>query len=103
MLRDMFSDVLEPSIKVGSQQRYTVTVSVIVHTAFVAAVMIIPLIATDVLPTPPTMTVFVSTPVLPPPPPPPPRREGPEAARRPDQRPSMAPLQAPSGHLTGND
>ena len=95
MVRDMFSDVREPSIKAGSQQRYTVAMSVIVHTAIIAAVMIIPLVATDVLPTPPVMTVFVSTPVPPSLPPPAPPVQT-VAARRPEQDPSLAPLEAPS-------
>jgi len=95
MVRDMFSDVREPSIKLGSQQRYTVAMSVIVHTAIIAAVMIIPLVATDVLPTPPMMTVFVSTPVPPSPPPSPPPVQT-VATRRPEQDSSLAPLEAPS-------
>jgi hypothetical protein len=48
----MFGDVVEPSIKVGSKKWYTVPVSIIVHTALLAAVVIIPLMAADVLPRP---------------------------------------------------
>ena len=53
MPRDMFGDVVDPSIKVGSRSRYTVPLSIVVHTALLAAVIIIPLMAADVLPTPP--------------------------------------------------
>ena len=53
MPRDMFGDVVEPSIKVGSKEWYTVPLSIIVHTAIIGAVVIIPLMAADVLPTPP--------------------------------------------------
>jgi hypothetical protein len=60
--RDMFGDIVEPSIKVGSQKWYTVPVSVIVHTVIIAAVVIIPLMAADVLPTPPSMMAFVAAP-----------------------------------------
>src|SRR6266853_1692466 len=67
----MFGDVVEPSIKVGSQKWYTVPLSIIVHTAIIAAVIIIPLMAADVLPTPPSMMAFVAAPPPPPPPPPP--------------------------------
>ena len=35
MPRDMFGDVVEPSIKVGSQKWYTVPLSIIVHTVII--------------------------------------------------------------------
>jgi TonB family protein len=69
--RDMFGDVVDPSIKVGSKKWYTVPLSIIAHVVIFAAVIIIPLMATDVLPTPPTMMAFVGAPPPPPPPPPP--------------------------------
>ena len=52
---EMFGDVVEPSIKVGSQKWYTVPLSIVVHTALIGAVIIIPLMAADVLPSPPNM------------------------------------------------
>ncbi len=94
MLRDMFSDVRQPSIVVGSKKRYTVAMSIAVHTAIVAAAMIIPLVATDVLPTPPIVTVFLSAPV-PPPPPPPPVTNVSTATH--DEGAPAVPMQAPSG------
>ena len=45
MPRDMFGDVVDPWIKVGSQKWYTVPLSIAVHTAVIAAVVIIPLMA----------------------------------------------------------
>ena len=33
----MFRDVVEPTIKVGSQKWYTIPLSIIVHTALIAA------------------------------------------------------------------
>jgi len=66
----MFGDVVTPSIKVGSQKWYTVPLSIIAHVAIFAAIIIIPLMATDVLPTPPAMMSFVAAPPPPPPPPP---------------------------------
>jgi len=93
----MFGDVVEPSIKVGSQKWYTVPVSIIVHTAIIGAVIIIPLMAADVLPTPPSMMAFVAAP--PPPPPPPPPAPPPPAAAAPkpqmDVNPAAAPVEAP--------
>src|SRR5919201_799707 len=68
----MFGDIVEPSIKVGSKKWYTVPLSIIAHTAIIAALIIIPLMATDVLPTPTSMMAFVAAPPPPPPPPPPP-------------------------------
>ena len=50
MARDMFGDIVEPSIKVGSKKWYTVPLSIIAHTVIIGAVVIIPLMAADVLP-----------------------------------------------------
>src|SRR3954453_21820476 len=94
----MFGDVVEPSIKVGSQKWYTVPLSIIVHTAIIAAVVIIPLMAADVLPTPPSMMAFVAAPPPPPhPPPPPPPPPAAAAAPKPvmDVNPNAAPVEAP--------
>src|SRR5712672_500926 len=64
----MFGDVVEPSIKVGSQKWYTVPLSIVVHTGIIGAVIIIPLMAADVLPSPPNMmNAFVAAPPPPPP------------------------------------
>ena len=38
MPRDMFGDVVDPSIKVGGQKWYTVPLSILVHTVLIAAV-----------------------------------------------------------------
>ncbi|MEQ1759868.1 MAG: hypothetical protein ABL986_16245, partial [Vicinamibacterales bacterium] len=51
----MFGDIVDPSVKVGSQQWYTVPLSIVVHTAVILAMIIIPLMATGNLPTPPSM------------------------------------------------
>ena len=71
MPHEMFSDVVDPSIKLGSRKWYTVPLSIAVHTVLIAAVIIIPLMATDVLPPIPTMVAFVTAAPPPPPPPPP--------------------------------
>ena len=57
MPRDMFGDIVEPSIKVGSQKWYTIPLSIVVHTVIIAALIIIPLMAFDALPTPPAIAV----------------------------------------------
>jgi TonB family protein len=69
----MFGDIVDPSIKVGSQKWYTVPLSIIVHTAIIGGVVIIPLLAFDAIPTPATMMdAFIAAAPPPPPPPPPP-------------------------------
>jgi hypothetical protein len=54
----MFGDVVDPSIKVGSKKWYTVPLSIAVHVFVFAAIIIIPLVATDVLPTPPSILLL---------------------------------------------
>ncbi|MEI6670303.1 MAG: hypothetical protein WCP29_19330, partial [Acidobacteriota bacterium] len=60
MPRDMFGDVTNPSITLGSRKWYTVPLSILVHTLLIALVVIIPLMAADILPTVPTMMGFVA-------------------------------------------
>ena len=64
MPRDMFGDVVEPSIKIGSKKWYTVPLSIATHTVIIGAVIIIPLMAADVLPAPPVMTLAPLEPVI---------------------------------------
>jgi protein TonB len=92
-MRDMFIDVREPSITLGTQKRYTVVGSVIVHSAIIAAVIIAPLVATDVLPAPPVTTIFVS-PAIPTAPAPPRILARRTTVERPDA--SLAPVRPPS-------
>jgi periplasmic protein TonB len=92
----MFGDVVDPSIKLGSQKWYTVPLSIIAHVVLFAAVIIIPLMATDVLPTPPSMMAFVGAPPTPPPPPPPPPSAAPPPKTpTPVANPNAAPIEAP--------
>src|SRR5215213_10183925 len=91
----MFGDVVDPSIKVGSQKWYTVPLSIAVHTAVIAAVVIIPLMAAPMLPGVPQMMAFVAAAPPPPPPPPPPPQQA--AAPKPvvESNPTAAPVEAP--------
>ncbi len=73
MPRDMFGDVANPSVRVGTQQWYTVPVSILAHVVVIGAFVVIPLLATDMLPTPQSVMAFAVAPPPPPPPPPPPR------------------------------
>jgi periplasmic protein TonB len=94
--RDMFGDVVDPSIKLGSQAWYTVPLSILAHVVLFGAVIIIPLMAADVLPTPDTMMAFAAPPPPPPPPPPPaPATAPPKVTPTPVTNPNAAPTEAP--------
>jgi protein TonB len=97
MPRDLFGDVAHPSMGLGSRKWYTLPLSLVLHTAVVAAVVIVPLMAADVLPTPSTVMAFV---VGTPAPPVPPQAPIARAAARPallQANAAAAPLEAPSG------
>ena len=70
MPRDLFGDVVDPSIKVGTRKWYTVPVSFAVHTLVILVLIVVPLLATGTLPLPvdPTVFISVSPPELPKPP-----------------------------------
>ncbi len=87
MPRDLFNDVVNPSIKIGSKRWYSVPLSILVHTLLIAAVVIVPLMAADILPTPPAMMAFVS------PPPPPQAAQAPKPVM--EVNPNAAPVEAP--------
>ena len=72
MPRDLFGDVSDPSVRVGSRKWYTVPLSLLAHSIVLLLVVVIPLVATAVLPDPrSTLPNFVPLvePILPPPPP----------------------------------
>ena len=100
MPREIFGEVSSPSVKLGSQARYTVPLSIAVHVALFATIIIVPLLAADVLPTAPTvMQVIVPRDAAPPPPPPPPPPAGARSAGPSAERPTAtppAPATAPS-------
>ena len=61
MAREMFGDVVKPSITVGSKQWYTLPLSILAHVAVIGVLIVIPLLAADVLPTPPISPATVAT------------------------------------------
>ena len=72
MPRDLFGDVSDPSVRVGSRKWYTVPLSLLAHSIVLLLVVVIPLVATAALPDPrSTLPNFVPLvePILPPPPP----------------------------------
>ena len=56
MPRDMFGDVVDPSIQVGTKQWYTVPLSILAHFVVLFLLVVIPLLATDSLPDVPSMS-----------------------------------------------
>jgi protein TonB len=106
--REIFGDVVNPSPRLGSQSRYTLPLSIAAHAVIAAAVVIAPLMATDVLPTPRTVVgAFTAGAELPEPPPPPAARAGSSKAPSAPVPVSVAPASAPSSisaapETTGN-
>lgn len=90
MPRDLFEDVTVPSVRVGSQSRYSVPLSLLAHIVVLVAVLLVPLMATGVLPSPPSMRIVLITPTLPDLPSPPPPR-----VTQPVQPSAVAPDAAP--------
>lgn len=72
MPRQLFDEVTHPTVQVGSRSRYTVLVSMVVHALVAGGVVIVPLMATDVLPSPHRVIGAFATGRAAPPPPPPP-------------------------------
>ena len=70
MPRDLFGDVVDPSIRVGTRRWYTVPVSFAIHTLVLAVLVVVPLLATGTLPLPidPTVFIALTPPELPKPP-----------------------------------
>jgi len=94
MPRDLFGDVTRPSISIGNRKWYTLPVSLLSHSAIVVAVIVIPLLATDVLPQP-WEKIHFDFPVTPPPPPPPPPIQPRNQPVEPPADPGVAPRTIP--------
>jgi protein TonB len=96
MPRDLFGDVTHPSISIGNRKWYTLPLSLFSHSAIVAILIALPILAPAVMP-----SVFADddmeyvTRLLPPPPPPPVIREF-EMVKHPPIS-DGAPIEAPKG------
>ena len=93
MPRDLFGDVSDPSVRVGSRKWYTVPLSLFVHTVVLLLVVVIPLVATGALPDPRRIPE-VFTIIEPELPEMPPVRRAPETVRPPSD-PNAAPTHIP--------
>lgn len=94
MPQDIFRDVTRPPAGLGSQAWYTVPLSILTHAAIVAILVLVPLVATDVVPMPSPGMIVMAAPPPPEPPPPPAARPSPSAPSQP-AAPSN-PLAAPT-------
>jgi periplasmic protein TonB len=92
MPRDLFGDVTDPSVKVGSRKWYAVPVSLAFHTVAVLIVFIVPLMATGALPVPHAAVIFVPVALAPLPAPPPVHRAD---APKPAVNKHAAPIETP--------
>lgn len=100
MPRDLFGDVTRPSISIGNRKWYTVPVSLLSHSAIVAAIVALPILAPALMPEiDANDTVFMPiTPVIPPPPPLPAK----PVPHDPVEKVNVAPTSAPEGFTPEN-
>lgn len=95
MPREIFSDVVDSSVKLGTKRWYTIPLSIVTHTIALAALIVVPLLATDMLPTPQSIVTFMVAPPAPSTLPPPPSTELPAPPIEADINPAFAPVVAP--------
>ncbi|HUE87344.1 MAG TPA: energy transducer TonB [Vicinamibacterales bacterium] len=93
MPRELFGDVTDPSITLGTRKWYSVPLSFLVHALVISVLVITPLLATGALPLPDSGPTFVHIEPPPLPQPPPVRAVTPAAA--PAVSPDAAPVVAP--------
>ena len=97
MAREIFGEVVNPGRALGSQSRYTVTMSIVAHVAVGAAIVIAPLLAADTVPAPRTVIgAFTARAALPEPPPPPMARAGVSKANPAPVQPRVSSLDVPT-------
>lgn len=98
MTRDLFGDVVERANSIGQGRWYTVPLSVASHLVLVVALIVVPLTATGLFPTPQSVLVFAMAAPAPPAPPPPDLAAVPvPTTRTPSLDVNAAPLAAPDG------
>ena len=83
MPREIFGHVTEPPVSLGSRKWYTVPLSLAAHVAAIVPIVLVPLLASDVLPPLRDYDVFVVAPPAPPEPPAPPRPVQPKQPQAP--------------------
>jgi protein TonB len=97
MADGMFESVVKAPAAVSGKRAYSVPLSIAVHTGLVITLLILPILAPGVLPTPPAVLAFIAGPSSPlPPPPPAPRTSDPRVQSTRNSNPDAAPVDAPS-------
>jgi periplasmic protein TonB len=96
MPRELFGEVSNPRVEIGSRSRYTLPVSIALHVVILGIVLLAPLMAPTLVPTPASVMIFAAPapPPSPPPPPPAPAAE-PMRAAAVAPREGAAPISAP--------
>lgn len=93
----MFGDVVSPSVQLASRKGYTLPLSIVIHSSIAAALVIVPLMATAVLPTPYEAVTFRIVDIsLPSPPPAPPSGHATPQRSVPSVNPDAAPVEPPA-------
>jgi protein TonB len=96
MPHEMFHEVTDHSVTVSGARGYTLPLSILAHALILAAVIVVPLLAIDVLPVPPTVLSFIAAvPAAPPLPAAPPRRIARPDPVAPTGHPETFPVVAP--------
>src|SRR5688572_6284379 len=94
MSQDLFHDVTDRRPSATGAQGGTLAVSIVAHALVLAAVIVVPLLATDALPMPSkAIDAFIGD--APPPPLPPPPAVARTHAVAPESRPDVAPVEPP--------
>jgi protein TonB len=94
MPRDLFGDVVDPSVKFATGKWYTVPLSFVAHTSVIGVLIVAPLVATGALPMPDSGPMVIDLAPPPLPQPPPPKRAAPVNPQQ--ANPHAAPIVAPA-------
>lgn len=97
MPRDLFGAVTDPPAHIGTRSRFTLPLSLAAHAVALAVLIVVPLVATDVLPLPNEIVGVILTPPPLPADPPKPIPPPPSAQAAAPTNPDAAPLEAQSG------
>jgi protein TonB len=99
MSDQLFREVATPSVRVGSRAWTTIPLSIAAHAVILGGLVVVPLMATGVLPSPQSVMMYVAPPLIPPPPIlPPPATTPPPSTAAPAAvpNPAVVPLVEPS-------
>jgi periplasmic protein TonB len=97
MSHDLFEEISAPTPRGTGRSPYTIAISIVAHIVVIALVVIVPLLATDVLPTPSAVIDDYWRTALPVVPAPAPRRATTTASTRTEAVVSTVPTEAPEG------